>query len=332
MNNLWIVITTINSPTKSIEAYADIAKKMDWKLLIVGDAKTPNDYEQFDCEFLSLERQQKEYGKFSGMVPQNHYCRKNVGYLHALTNGAEWVFDTDDDNIPMEGFAESLVQKRIARIVQHKGFINAYKYFTKEPVWPRGLPLTDINQTGALDGQTQERLFSLTQFLADQEPDVDAIYRLTNDRRITFNSEETPIYLTPGAWSPTNSQATLLNSKYFHTLYLPCHVPFRMTDIWRSFVAQKMLWQDQEGIAFVAPNVVQERNPHDYFSDFKDEILGYIHNEEIRRHLEGISLGDKPHAEQLVECYSQFKTVGVVEDREFEIIREWNSMIERIIN
>ena len=330
MKNLWIIITTINKPTKAIVEYSKIAERMGWKLLIVGDVNTPADYANFNCEFLSLDAQHQNWGEFSKLVPVKHYCRKNIGYLQAFQNGAEWVFDTDDDNIPLEGFAESLIAKRSAQVVVREGFVNVYKHFTDAPLWPRGLPLQDIGQRGTITGQVEERSFALTQFLADQDPDVDAIYRLTNNTSISFDMSAPAVYLPPGTWSPFNSQATLLNRAYFRTLYLPCHVPFRMTDIWRSFVAQKMLWADGEGIVFVRPNVVQERNPHDFFKDFKDEILGYLHNHEIRARLDAVSVSDVAPAEQLLICYAQMREVGVVEDREFALIHQWNTLLDRL--
>jgi len=330
MKNVWIIITTINKPTKAIIDYSNIVKRMGWKLLIVGDEKTPDEYEQFDCEFLSLKKQHQNWGEFSRLIPVNHYCRKNIGYLYAFLHGAEWVFDTDDDNIPLQNFAESLIAKRTAQIVEYDGFINVYKYFSEQSVWPRGIPLENIKQCGNLTGLTSERTFALTQFLADQDPDVDAIYRLTNNTLVNFDASAPSIYLTPGTWSPCNSQATLLHRDYFHTLYLPCFVPFRMTDIWRSFVAQKVLWANGEGVVFVAPNVVQERNPHDFFKDFKDEVLGYLYNQEIRIHLDSLSLKKKTYSEQLLACYLEMKAVGVIQDSEFPLIVEWNALADRL--
>ncbi len=331
MNNLWIIITTINKPTKAIFDYSNIAKRFGWKLLIVADAKTPSDaYYGLNCVYLSLDAQKTHWEKFSQLVPLNHYCRKNIGYLYAFLNGAEWVFDTDDDNIPLEGFAENLISNRAANIVSLNGFVNVYKHFSKEHVWPRGIPLADIQHRGDVVGTTSVRPFYITQFLADEDPDVDAIYRLTNNHRILFDRSATPILLRPGTWSPFNSQATLIHRKYFRTLYLPCHVPFRMTDIWRSFVAQKILWEDKEGVAFVGPIVVQERNPHDFFHDFKDEILGYLHNHEISANLDLLSLAGKSPNEQMLACYKVIHSIGLVEDREFDVMGEWNQLFDRL--
>ena len=54
LNNFWIVITTIFSPSKPILEYIEICKTMGFNLLIVGDTKTPDTYKKLDCIFLSL--------------------------------------------------------------------------------------------------------------------------------------------------------------------------------------------------------------------------------------------------------------------------------------
>ena len=241
MDHVWIVITTINRPTRAILEYSEIAARMGWRLLIVGDVKTPDAFKNTDCIFLSVKAQKQFCAKFADLVPINHYCRKNIGYLYAIKHGAQYIFDTDDDNIPLQTFAESLISTKGAKCVSHDGFVNVYKYFSNESVWPRGLPLRSIRQRGAVVGEMHAQHFPVQQFLADKDPDVDAIYRLTIDREIQFHRNGQAVYLVPGTWSPFNSQATLFHRRYFRALYLPCFVPFRMTDIWRSFVAQKIL-------------------------------------------------------------------------------------------
>ena len=41
MNNKWIVVTTINSPTEDVKKLAAID---GWKVVVVGDTKTPADW------------------------------------------------------------------------------------------------------------------------------------------------------------------------------------------------------------------------------------------------------------------------------------------------
>jgi len=64
-------------------------------------------------------------------------------------------------------------------------------------------------------------------------------------------------------------------------LYLPCFVSFRMTDIWRSFVAQAALWVHGSTLAFHSATVEQVRNEHNLMKDFQDEVIGYLNNRKI---------------------------------------------------
>ena len=49
--------------------------------------------------FLSYEDQVKMPSNFVKRLPWNSFGRKNVGYLYAITQGANVIFDLDDDNI-----------------------------------------------------------------------------------------------------------------------------------------------------------------------------------------------------------------------------------------
>ena len=49
--------------------------------------------------FLSYEDQVKMPSSFVKQLPWNSFGRKNVGYLYAITQGANVIFDFDDDNI-----------------------------------------------------------------------------------------------------------------------------------------------------------------------------------------------------------------------------------------
>mmetsp|Transcript_26572 Transcript_26572/g.71223 ORF Transcript_26572/g.71223 Transcript_26572/m.71223 type:complete len:148 (+) Transcript_26572:1618-2061(+) len=48
--------------------------------------------------------------------------------------------------------------------------------------------------------------------------------------------------------------------------------PFRVCDIWRSYWAQRLLWEIGGDLCFLGPTVVQIRNTHNYFLDFLDEL------------------------------------------------------------
>ncbi|EGT42571.1 hypothetical protein CAEBREN_32781 [Caenorhabditis brenneri] len=133
---------------------------------------------------------------------------------------------------------------------------------------------------------------AVQQGLVHHDPDVDAIYRLLHADQNTgldvkFNKFASPITLSVGTYSPWNSQNTLFHKSAFHTLFLPTTVSFRTTDIWRSFISQKILHLSGLTVSFVPTNAVQFRNAHDYLKDFKDEkqvyedsgkMIEFLHN------------------------------------------------------
>jgi hypothetical protein len=43
-------------------------------------------------------------------------------------------------------------------------------------------------------------------------------------------------------------------------------------DIWRSYWAQRLLWEMGSSVMFVSGTVDQVRNAHDYVKDFQDEM------------------------------------------------------------
>lgn len=98
----WIVITTVNYPTSAVRRYSQMN---DWRLIVVGDRKTPKDWQYKEnltnCIFLSIDEQEQLNYRVFKLVPSNSYARKIVGYLYAIEHGAQWIYDTDDDNEPL---------------------------------------------------------------------------------------------------------------------------------------------------------------------------------------------------------------------------------------
>jgi hypothetical protein len=115
----------------------------------------------------------------------------------------------------------------------------------------------------------------VVQGLVDKSPDVDAIYRLTQDKEIYFTSN-LPCVLKERVFCPYNTQNTLSESQAFWGLLVPSTTPFRVCDIWRSYFTQRLLWDVDLRLCFVSPTAIQERNPHDCFKDFCDEQDLYL--------------------------------------------------------
>src|ERR1035437_2121049 len=234
-----IVITSIFPPTKAVDSYSNMGYL---NTIIVGDKKSPAEYNNTNVTFLSVETQSKLGYAISKELPFNHYCRKNIGYIFAILKGADVIIDIDDDNIPYEDWSFPDFNGEYDQLNSDMGFINIYRLFSEQNIWPRGLPLNKINLKFKSE-QLQKGMsrVGIWQGLADADPDVDAIYRLINNTPCFFK-KRTPVVLGPGTVSPFNSQNTAFRKELFPLLYLPTTVNFRFTDILRGFVAQPIMW------------------------------------------------------------------------------------------
>ncbi|VDO75975.1 unnamed protein product [Heligmosomoides polygyrus] len=240
-----------------------------WTVVVVGDKKTPKNWSVPGVHFLSVDTQLSlGYGIVESM-PYKSYTRKNIGYLYAIEHGAEWIYDTDDDNKPYELF-------------------NPYLFYGHADMWPRGFPLERIqNHTNELEKLRlcrKMRSAAVQQGLVHKDPDVDAIYRLLHADKKTglkeeFNPFAPPVVIDPGQRSYSLEESMHLGirepfSRYFFLQLFSSLL--RVTDIWRSYFAQKLLHIIGETISFNPANAVQFRNAHDYLADFESERVSPI--------------------------------------------------------
>src|ERR1035437_8797511 len=167
MNN-YCIVTTINKPTKAIEK---LHEYFGDNLIIVGDEKTPKDWNYKGI--VPMQESEKLY------APKNHYARKNLGYLNAIKNKAELIYDTDDDNIPNKNwiFREEKVNSFVS---DNEGWFNVYNIFTDyETIWPRGFSLKHWRDNTQRSFSKKLNNSSIQQGMVDGDPDVDAIWRLS---------------------------------------------------------------------------------------------------------------------------------------------------------
>src|SRR4051812_3684016 len=97
--NKFIIITSIFEPTEAVKKYAN---KEGWQLVVVGDKKSPGAWSYPNVTYLSAEDQIGLGYAMTDTLPWNHYCRKMIGYIYAVSKGADVIMDTDDDNIPFD--------------------------------------------------------------------------------------------------------------------------------------------------------------------------------------------------------------------------------------
>lgn len=318
-----IVITSIFAPT---EAVAKFSQLPSYQLVVAGDKKSPAEWSAPNVTYLDVAAQEAAGFAMSKKLPFNHYGRKMIGYLHAIREGAQVIIDTDDDNIPYDGWAFPATEGTFATSPAGQGFVNIYKSFTSHHIWPRGYPLDLILNTGHNLKEaelTQETAkIGIWQGLADSDPDVDAIYRLVDNTEIFFD-KRAPIVLAEGTLCPFNSQNTAVRRELFALLYLPAYVTFRFTDILRGLVAQPILWAHGYRLGFTEATVIQVRNPHDYIKDFESEIPCYLHpNRVIAAVTRAISPANTV-AENLRRAYAELALENIVSAQEIELLDLW---------
>jgi len=326
-SKLYAVITTIQAPTPSVRQLCRALRPLDATLLIVGDRKGPATYPLKGTELLTLAEQLAQPLRLAPLLPLNHYVRKNLGYLTAISRGAECIYETDDDNGPSANWRQrSPVVK--ARKISRPGWFNVFRHFSDELIWPRGFPLREILANGQRKarGKAPAGVFDspIQQGMVDRHPDVDAIWRLVIGEDLYFRKAAS-VALMPGVWCPFNSQTTWWFPAAYPLLYLPSFCTFRMTDIWRSFVAQRCLWAMGSVVTFHAAEVLQQRNVHNLLKDFQDEVPGYLSNEAICRALEDVKLQAGPGAvgENLLRCYEVLVAEGIFPKKELPLVRAW---------
>lgn len=319
-----MVVTTIAAPNQVLRQLATDCAERGLAFIVVGDTKSPADFSLEQCDYHSVEAQQALPWRFARACPTRHYARKNIGYLLAIAGGAEFIAETDDDNLPGPAFYEPLPLDADLPVLEGEGWVNLYRYYTDGLIWPRGLPLDAISRALPTLPAPRPVRIPIQQGLADENPDVDAIFRLTLPLPFSFERGGR-LAIGSGSWCPYNSQNTIHYREAFPLLYLPAHCSFRMTDIWRSFVAQRIAWTCGWGIAFREATVVQDRNDHDLMRDFEDEISGYLGNRKIAAALEELPLrqGREHIGDNLRACYARLIADGHVGAEEEALVDAW---------
>jgi hypothetical protein len=98
-----------------------------------------------------------------------------------------------------------------------------------------------------------------------------------------------------------------------------------MTDIWRSYVAQRIAWANGWSILFHEATVWQERNAHNLMKDFEDEIPGYLNNAKICSELAKLDIkgGKENMLNDLITCYEMLTAQGFIGKEEMPLVQAW---------
>ena len=352
----WAVLTTIFVVS---EAIRNQVKLSDWCLVIVADRKTPQNFMQEIPEekrgnvvYLTVEYQEALANQFVRAIPWNNFGRKNIGYMYAIQHGATVLWDFDDDNILKHtdssmphldaeadgGLGSGFVN---VRIPDNGGYRTYNPYPTLHapslPCWPRGLPLQDIKEEKSFkcplrDEKATKQSIGVLQSLADIQPDVDAIYRFTLKIPFAFDvsTDVKPLLVPKRTLTPYNAQATLHFQKAFWALFLPVTVQGRVSDIWRSYIAQRLFWDCGLSLGFSSrPLVDQDRNPHDLIKDLSAEDDLYKKGEQLVEFLLSWTSAADSLQQRLLELYIAMYERAYLEEKDIHLVQLWVSNLNR---
>jgi hypothetical protein len=354
----WVVITTIFDPTTLAD---QVYALPEWCGVFIGDKKsTPakiwkDKYLGDKITFLDTNEQLTTLSyRIISHIPMNHFARKNIGYLYAIERGAKIIYDTDDDNLLKHDGQEfikwiNLMEnnnnqvKNIMEIPIASRKINPYLYFgvmdknsIPKFVWPRGFPLPHITNYSESARPTPNYIMKnhslsevgVVQFLADNDPDVDAIYRLTKHLPLFFTSNHLGVVIPLGSMTPFNGQATLYMHNTFWGLLLPQSVHGRVSDIWRAYFTQRIMSERGLFLMFTNPVVEQFRGDHHMFiKDFQAELPLYLQADQLVDYLwdgwNSGSSGGNELFEMIESLVIEMYEIGVLEIADVILTRCW---------
>ena len=85
----FLVITSIADDQHPVlNQYAAACQAKGVPFIVIGDVKSPNEFQLDGCDFYSIEKQMQLPHTLAREIPVKHYARKNIGYLIALQQGA----------------------------------------------------------------------------------------------------------------------------------------------------------------------------------------------------------------------------------------------------
>ena len=294
----WAVVAPVDSKWAS-EAVRRQVRMHDWCLVIVLEQEPSENYDtQWFAEeggnkiVVILTPQNVELvsslvdSEFMEVTTWDYIGRKNIGYYYAITHGAKTIWDFDDDNtlkfwIPdaappgAPSIEASLpVTERVNVLEPDHTNCSTWNPYPamgapSPPSWPRGLPLDDATNEQCSCSElkpssvTNESI-AVLQSLSDRQPDADALYEAIMPFPFYFKKREMKTVLVPPyTLTPYNMRATLHFEVGFWALFLPTSLDRELSDIWRSYIGQKLFWETGLRVGFIGrPLVVQDRNIH----------------------------------------------------------------------
>ncbi|UJR32727.1 hypothetical protein I4U23_020186 [Adineta vaga] len=346
----WIVLTTINYPTPTI--YKLLQLTSEWHLIVVAQQQTPINWlshingNQSRIWFLSLNEQYSMDYSILQHLPDNSHARKNIGYLVAIQCGAKIIYECEDnvllDRNDIYVLPKRVQPKHVPWISFHRErspFVNIYGSFGQSSVWPRGFPVSELRNItedgwhSVIRNDENNTYAYIQQCLIDGNPDVDALYRLAYPLaidQIRFDRNQPSIVLQPYTFSPYNIQNTITYYEAFWGLILPVTTTFRVSDIWRSFWVQRLLWDIGGRLLFGTATLDKINSSNSYIKDMDEENQLYHQSGSFVRFLVSWSSTLPTLIERILRLSKDISQAGFWKSEEINVIKAWINDLQLI--
>lgn len=340
MPDIALVTTTIYNPTV-LRQYR--ASDPDVLFIIAGDHKTPHDDARALCREVGNAvyldpREQKALGyACSEVIGWNSIQRRNIALLEAIRAGAEIVVSVDDDNAPRN--ASYFDDVRAAFDGKQGTIVSENKWFNlgdhaDERFCYRGYPFSERSEPrmpylGKLVKHGSKRVGIVNGYIYG-DPDINAIDRYPDGGpRVRQYRIHNPVYTDPRTtWTPINSQNTAYTRELAPLAFVLPGIG-RYDDIWASYIAQRVMEATDYHVYFGEPSVIQERNPHNWIKDLKNEIYGMELTEQFCADLKAIEVD--PAASVLENMERVRLGIGWIPQQTRDFMRCWVDDVARVL-
>ena len=322
----WVVLSlTSSSPTAAIHSLLN-KLTAEWCVLVVGDEKSPDELSLNSSRFiyLSMSKQSSLTFEVVGRTPKNTICRKNIGYLYAIMNGAKVILDMERDSIsiPLElpieeqkaPFTRPVLDEDMEIVVlthkeppkQSESIVwNPYQSDTSRP---RGFPI-DYKQSltkNTYSVTTKTCYPIIQQFLHNNT---------------TSKQASTKVVLPHAVFAPYDARSTVHLHEAFWSLLLPNTVSELRSDVWRSYIAQSLLYLIPDAcVMFTSPAVYDQQNHLNNHTDLNPESPI---TSKLLYSLRYLPLRFDTFEDALSLMYDQLREEGILDLDDVEYVRAW---------
>ncbi|XP_046329108.2 probable glycosyltransferase STELLO1 [Haliotis rufescens] len=217
----------------------------EWKVVVVG--KTPKGCKPSStsrCTYLNSGKVKSLGYAISKLLPGSSDSMKMIGYLYAISKGANVIYDTECHIVPKFNRVDFAMSGNTTSLAFADGPIfNPYGHFGYPMLFPRGFPESALY----VKGPHRYRLVDIEVPLIQQgqvnfilgKQDVSYL-KLTKDHNITFDRSSPPVCLSGNRFGPIGSMNTVFLYKSFLTMFLPTKCKGSCSTV-RGYFAQRLL-------------------------------------------------------------------------------------------